>query len=94
MNTEAGEEHTEDRSHRWTRASCSFDLNADDLDVSLHVHVFENIIAKAVWEAHHGAFWELDVEGVVVEGDGQLLEERHSETETECPVFEMWVLGS
>lgn len=45
------------------------------------MHVFENIIAKAVWEAHHGAFRELDVEGVVVEGDGHLLEERHSETE-------------
>lgn len=45
------------------------------------MHVFEAVVAEAVREAHHGAFWELDVEGVVVEGDGHLLEERHGETE-------------
>lgn len=67
------------RNHRRTSLSCSDDLDAGDLHVSRHVHVFEDVVTEAVWEAHHGAFWELDVEGVIVEGDGQLLEERHGQ---------------
>jgi len=66
-----------ENTHRSVRSeSCSFDPNAGDLDVSVHVHVFEKVVAESVGEAHHGAFWEFDVEGVVVEGDGQLLEVR------------------
>lgn len=61
---------------------CSVDLDAADLHVSHHMHVFEDVVAEAVGEAHHGAPRELDVEGVVVEGDAQLLEERHSEIYT------------
>lgn len=64
------------RNHRRTSLSCSVDLNAADPHVSRRVHVFEDVVAEAVREAHHGAPGELDVEGFVVEGDGQLVEER------------------
>ncbi len=67
--------------------SCSVDLDAGDLHVSRHVHVFEDVVTEAVREAHHGAFWELDVEGVVVEADAQLLEERHGQNVSDQVFF-------
>ncbi len=75
------------RTHRRTSPSCSVDLDAGDLHVSRHVHVFEDVVTEAVREAHRGAFWELDVERVVVEADAQLLEERHGQNVSDQVFF-------
>lgn len=54
--------------------STLFELDALNLDITLHVNMLEAVIAKAVGEAHHCAVREFDIKLVIVEAKHHLLE--------------------